>query len=164
MERVLKREIMGDNSRIVKKKIFITLIILVIGLVGFATYIVFFIPNACDSFECYERALYDCDRVWLIKEDDSYIWRYEVLNAVHSNSCNVKVRLLKLKDGNMKIETLQNKEMICVVDRVDDVFPEKDMARCNGPLKEELQQVIIDRMHNYLLENLGEINEEIARV
>jgi hypothetical protein len=39
-------------------------------------------------------------------------------------------------------------------------LPEDDISTCTGPLREELQELIIQRMHNYLIQNIGEIKED----
>ena len=100
----------------------------------------------------------------MINEDDEYVWRYEILNEGNQNNCNVEVILLKMKDSIINVEDLEGKSMICRVEKFGDILPEKDMLKCSGILKEELQEIIIDRLHNYLLENIGEINENLKRI
>ena len=152
------------GSKKYKKRLLISLIILVAGLVGFFIYFYFFVANECKDVECYQEALLDCKKVWLIREGNTYVWRYEVLNKIDGNSCNVEVRLLRVNKGKLNVEDLQGKSMTCKVQKVNNVFPEKDMLRCNGLLKEEFQEIIIDRMHNYLLQNLGQIEEGLKEI
>ncbi len=152
------------GSKTYKKRLLIALIILIVGFVGFFIYFYFFVANECKDVECYQEALLDCKKVWLIREDDSYVWRYEILNKIDENSCNVEVRLLRVNKGKLNVEDLQGKSMTCKVQKVSGVFPEKDMLKCNGILKEELQEIIIDRMHNYLLQNLGQIEEGLKEI
>ena len=52
--------------------------------------------------------------------------------------------------------------MVCTVLKTDSQFPEKDISKCTGKLKEDLQDILIQRMHNYLLENVGEVQEAFA--
>ena len=61
-------------------------------------------------------------------------------------------------------ERLQNKEMVCIVSKGNSQTIEEDVSKCSGVLKGELQDIIIQRMHNYLLENIGEIKEEFVSV
>ncbi len=147
-----------------KKRILIAFVILIIGLIGFGVYFIFFTADACDDFECYENALLNCKRVWFVKEDEDYVWRYEILSRADKNTCNVKVRLIKIKNAEVIKEGLEGKEMKCKVEKIGDIYPEKDMSRCNGLLKEELQEIIIDKLHSYLLDNIGKINEELKGV
>jgi len=146
-----------------KKRFLIAFIILIVGLLGFFVYFNYFLAKECKDVECYDKALLDCKKVWVIREDDNYVWRYEILSS-NKNSCDVEVRLLKVNKGSLNVEDLQGKSMVCQVQKVDDILPEKDMLRCNGRLKEELQEIIIDRMHNYLLQNLGEIKEGLQAI
>ena len=50
--------------------------------------------------------------------------------------------------------------MLCDYPISTNGFPEDDITKCSGPLREELQELIIQRMHNYLLKNIGEIRED----
>ena len=159
----LKSEIKELGSKKSKKKIYLALIILVVGVIGINLYFFSYIPKSCENIECYGKALVDCRKVWVINEDENYVWRYEILNE-GNNNCNVEVILLKMKDGTINVEDLEGKSMVCRVEKVGDILPEKDMLRCSGILKEELQEIIIDRLHNYLLENIGEINENLKRI
>ncbi len=142
-----------------KKRIIIAIIILIIGITAYFLYFKVFTAEECSELDCYENSLLNCKKIWFIREEDNYVWRYEILGSAGNDACNVEVRLLKVNLGKLNVEDLQGKTMVCMVQRVDDIFPEKDMLRCNGILKEELQEIIIDKMHNYLLENLGEIKE-----
>ena len=65
-----------------------------------------------------------------------------------------------MKEGTIEADKLQGKKMVCTVQKGETQFPEKNIAQCTGELKEELQDIIIQRMHNYLLQNVGEIKEE----
>ena len=68
--------------------------------------------------------------------------------------------ILKMMEGTIDSENLQGMKMICTVSKGETQFPEKDISRCSGELREELQDLIIQRMHNYLLKNVGEIQQE----
>jgi len=54
--------------------------------------------------------------------------------------------------------------MLCIIPKEEISFPEKDISRCTGLLKEEMQDLIIQRMHNYLLKNVGQISQEFERI
>ena len=159
-----RTEIKEFNSEKYKKRIFLALFILVVGIVVYFAYFKLLSAKQCNNLECYENALLGCKKVWVLNEDANYIWRYEILEENDKNSCNVRVTLLKIKQANIDIEDFQGKEMTCRVRKVDDILPEKDMLRCNGLLKEKLQEIIIDRMHNYLLQNIGEISKELKEI
>ena len=153
-----------NRKLVFKKNILLILIVMVVGVISMYIYFNYYIPKPCNNIECYKAALLDCKKVWVINEEDEYVWRYEILNEGNQNNCNVEVILLKMKDSTINVEDLEGKSMICRVEKFGDILPEKDMIRCSGKLKEGLQEIIIDRIHNYLLQNLGEINSELVGV
>ena len=160
----LREEVYELRSEKYKKRISIAIIILAVGIIAYFIYFNIFSAKECRDLECYNNSLLNCKKIWVIREEDNYVWRYEILKFNDENSCNVETRLLKVKAGKLNVEDLQGKSMICRVQRVDDIFPEKDMLRCSGVLKEKLQEIIIDRMHNYIIQNLGEIQEGLKEV
>lgn len=142
-----------------KTKVGMALIVLVLALVVFSLWFLFFYAKPCDSEECFVNAMVNCKRVSLVREDSQASWLYTIRGS-EKDLCNVEVKLLKIKQGNMDSENLQGKKMSCLVQKASSQFPEKDISKCTGVLKEELQNIIIKRMHNYLLENVGEIQQE----
>ncbi len=146
-----------------KTRVGIALIILIIALVIFSIYFLFFYAKPCDDNECFVDAMSSCKRVSLVREDSQSSWLYTIRGS-KNNLCKVEVKLLKIKQGTIDSEDLQGKEMICLVPKANTQFPEKDISKCTGVLKEELQNIIIKRMHDYLLENVGEIKQEFEEL
>ena len=68
------------------------------------------------------------------------------------------------KEGELGIDRLEGYEMSCFYDRGQGVYPEDDLSKCHGRLKEELQGIIINKLHTYVIENLGKIEEGIDKV
>jgi hypothetical protein len=159
---VFKRGIDRLNSNLLKKRFGIALVILFIALVVFTSYYLFIYPKPCadTNGQCFVDAMTNCKRVSWIREDAQASWVYTIKENIKGNNCWVEVKLLKMKDGTIDSEELQGKEMNCIVPKGETQFPEKDISRCSGELKEELQDLIIQRMHNYLLSNVGEIKGE----
>lgn len=147
-----------------QKHIGLALVILIIALVVFAVYFFFFYAKLCKDSNCFTDAMQTCKRVSWIKEDAQASWLYTVKGNAQGDSCEVDVVLMKMKEGTIEAEDLQGKEMTCIVQKGETQFPEKDISRCSGLLKEELQDLLIQRMHNYLLENVGEIQEEFQEI
>jgi hypothetical protein len=52
--------------------------------------------------------------------------------------------------------------MTCYLPIGDDRVPEADISVCHGILKEELQAIIIEKLHLYVVENIGEISSELT--
>ncbi len=154
----------NKSNEIYKKRIYIAGIILIFAVFIYFLYFSLFLAKECKNVDCYKESLVNCKKAWFINEEENYVWIYEIFGENDKNSCNVKVVLLKIKNAEINIEDFQGKEMLCRVQKIDDVFPEKDMLRCNGILKEKLQEIIIDKMHNYLLKNLGKIQEGLKEI
>ena len=144
----------------IKKRIYISLIILFITVVIILIYFLFFKTKVCNNEECFYSSLQKCNRVSWIKEDEQSVWTYSILENYDKNSCKIKVKLIKIKIGTIDSEKLEGKEMTCSVMKTEIQYPEKDISRCTGVLKEELQDILIKRMHDYLLKNVGDIKQE----
>ena len=53
--------------------------------------------------------------------------------------------------------------MECEIPRGMIVLPEDRIDSCHGALKEGLQDMIIQRLHTYILQNLGKINYDAIK-
>jgi len=148
-----------------KKRLGIAIVILITGLIILSLIFLVYYVKPCDDndLNCFSKALEKCNRVSLIREDADSNWLY-IIKGGSKNYCNVEVYLLDIKKGTIDSEKLKGKKMICEHLKTEKNFPEKDISRCSGELKEEIQDLIIQRMHNYLLENLGDIKEEFEGV
>ena len=147
---------------VMKKRVGVALIILVIALVGFSVWFFIGYSKPCGDSACYSNAIKSCKHVSWVKEDAQASWVYTIKGNTEGDNCEVEVRLREMKQGTIDSEKLEGKDMLCTVLKSDTQFPEKDISRCSGELKEELQDLIIQRMHNYLLENVGEIQQEFV--
>lgn len=143
-----------------KKRVGLALIILIIALIIFTGYFLFFYEKQCEDAGCFVDAMKNCRAVSWIRSDDQASWLYEIKWGMAGDSCKIEVKLLEVKQGTIDSERLVGKEMLCTMQKGDTSFPEKDISRCTGLLKEELQDLIIQRMHNYLLKNVGQIKQE----
>jgi len=140
------------------KKIKIISIILILVFVIILGYVFLIKANPCENEKCFFDSLKDCKKIYFIKEDPEYSWHYIISKETSKDSCEIKVKLLHVKEESIDSKILQNKEMICIIPKTETDFPEKDISRCNGKLKEDLQDLIIEKMYKYLLTNVQEIN------
>ena len=143
-----------------KRKVGFSLIILIIALVLFTGYFFLFYERPCNDIECFVDAMKNCRPVSWIREDEQASWLYAIKGSSAGDTCKIKVKLLEVKQGTIDSEELEGETMVCIQQKGDTRFPDKDISSCNGKLKEDLQDLIIQRMHNYLLENVGQIKEE----
>jgi len=148
-----------------KRRIGICLIVLIAGMIIFSGWILFFHSKSCPdtrNSECFVTALSNCKRVSWIREGAQANWRYVIQGNTKGDNCKVEVRLESVEQGSIESEELIGKSMTCIIPKGETEFPEKDMSKCSGPLKESLQDMIIQKMHNYLIENIGEIKQEFS--
>jgi hypothetical protein len=145
-----------------KRRLILSVIILITAIIIVIIAYLFFIPKSCNDMNCFSNSLQKCSRTYFIKEDLTGSWYYEILGSNGKDSCNVKIKLLKMNTGTIDTESLQGNEMKCIVSKGETLAPEDNMNVCSGPLKEKLQEIIIDRMHSYISKNIGEVKESFA--
>ena len=97
-----------------------------------------------------------CSLASYVHEEPQASWGYEI-QGKRANQCLIKVTLLQAKEGDLELRNYEGSSMNCLYPKGTVAFPEKDMARCHGQLKEDLQGLIIKKIHQYILDNLGEI-------
>lgn len=146
------------KEKILSKKIKIILIILILILAIFLGYISRNKIDSCENEKCFFDSLKDCKEVKFIREDLEYSWLYFISKEVSKDLCEVNVELLEVKEGSINPKLIENKGMVCIVPKTIGDFPENEISRCSGVLKERLQDLIIKRMYDYLLVNVQEIN------
>jgi len=133
---------------------------LAVVFIFLAVIMTFFVSPSCDDFTCFRAAMEDCDKTKYLNDEPEATWRYEILGS-SGNECEVKVTLLQPKAGELGIEKLIGNDMTCSYPDGIAAYPEKDLERCHGRLKEELQSMVIRRLHRYLIENLGEVDQSL---
>jgi hypothetical protein len=146
------------------KKIIIAALIMLFVIIILLLY--FFISSKitlCNNDECYFSALSNCNKASYLRQDEKALWSYEIIKNKNDN-CLVNVKLVRINLGTIDIEKLEGKSMECSVKKYDKEYPETDMSLCSGLLKEELQDILIRRMHDYLYKNLKEIKEEFNKL
>ena len=131
-----------------------------VGFIILAAVFTFFHSPSCADLECFQNAMKECKRARYINEAQEASWRYEIL-GLREGQCDIRATLLQPKAGELVLEKLSGFDMICTFPGGISTYPERDIERCHGRLKEELQKIVINRLHKYLIENLGEIEESI---
>lgn len=148
----------GYNKKLEILKLLI--IFLIIFIASSATYYFFFYTETCPDKACFQDSLLKCKKSSWINDASEATWLY-VIEKKHKGECKVNVKLLLAKEGKTDISEAEGKEMTCYLPAGIVASPEKDLSKCHGELKESLQEIMITRMHSYILENLEQINEEI---
>ena len=144
-----------------RRRIYIALIVVaLIILLAAAVYVLLYKGPDCSNESCFNERLTQCKQATYIKENTQNSLKYTVLGK-KSESCVVKVKVLQIKEGSLDLSVLEGKEMTCELPYGVYMAPESDINLCHGLLKEEIQSVLIERIHAQLIENLGKIKAEI---
>lgn len=139
-------------------------LIIAIILIGLITiYLTFFYYPRCKDISCWDAKLEKCGRAKFLNDAPDITWEYKIKDK-SSDKCIVNVKVLSIKRGLQKTEILEGKSMECELPLGALVAPETDPNLCHGRLKEELQTLIIEKLHQYVLENIGKIGEELTGV
>jgi len=122
----------------------------------------FFSYAECDSWDCFNKNLKDCSKVKFVGGTDM-IFGYTI-KGVSDEGCEVDVELLQGELNNQDSIKLERQKMTCVLPRGVVMIPESNIGNCHGLLKEGLQDLVIKKLHTYIVQNLGQINLEILEV
>jgi len=144
----------------------IKLIVIFLTIVGVCIFIYYFgfHSKECNDEGCFLQSLVKCQRAHWLSDKTEAAWNYEILGQSSSGKCQVDVTLLQAKKGKVDLIAMQGKSMMCEIPIGTIVSPEKNLEQCSGELKEDLQDLIIKRMHSYILENLQGINSNLANL
>ena len=74
------------------------------------------------------------------------------------DKCVVYVKNLEIA-GTKEEKELRGKDMRCYLPKGIVMAPEEQIADCHGLLKEGLQDLIIKKLHLYIVQNIEEIKE-----
>jgi len=116
----------------------------------------------CENKTCFDKALKDCDRAKFVY-GDGMIFEY-MIKGKSGDGCEVNVKLLQGNLNDADSAKLEGLDMICVLPLGVVMNPENDIGSCHGMLKEGLQDLIIEKLNTYLVQNLGQLNLEIAGI
>lgn len=141
----------------------IVLVVVGVILLIAAVYFTFFFSYKCDDLSCFRAHQEKCAKTKFTNVGEEVVWDYKILGKENGN-CEIEVELSELKQGSIKLASLQGKSMICSLPLGNLANPEADISKCHGLLKEELQSTIINNLHAYILDNVGEIGEELNKI
>lgn len=131
-------------------------------LIGFlwSIWFMFFSYEKCTDKICFESNLKACDKARFVSGDDM-IFEYAIKGS-KGEECKVEVQLLQGELNNADSGKLEGQSMTCMLPLGAVVAPESDIGVCHGLLKEGLQDLVIRKLHTYLVQNLGRLNLEMA--
>lgn len=148
------------NNRGIWKIIFIVLILIVLAV---AIYFSFFFYYKCDNTACFIAHQEKCSKTKFLNNADNAEWQY-IIKGKNSGKCKINVKINKINQGDVNKLILEGKSMDCLLPAGDINSPESNILICHGELKEETQELIIQKLHNYIVQNLGKIGEELNNI
>src|SRR3989338_4168241 len=137
----------------------ITLIMFIVISAAFAMYYTF-TSEKCDTFACFQENMVTCSRATYVNEEPEASWGYEIIKRERIG-CNIEVTLLSAKEGDLKLRRFERHTMTCTYPHGTVAYPDKDMSFCHGLLKEDIQGLIIDKLHTYVVDNLEGIKNSL---
>lgn len=158
-----------------KRWVFILLIVILV-LLALTLFLTFGFTKKCSSKDCFDSALSKCSRVGYADDSGDVTWKYKIygeniiwnkikgLLGVKESVCEVNVKLFQVKAGNLELEKGAGLDMDCSLPYGIVMPPQADTSKCHGLLREFLQEEVIQKLHAYIIENLGEIEEELSKV
>ncbi len=148
-ERFLESSIFNNKKKIV-------LLIILISIILITIFLTIFSYQKCDNWECFNSNLQKCKRTKFAGGTD-ILFGYTIQGKME-DICKVNVILLEGQLNTQDTLKLKGKEMICDIPSGIKMLPESDLSQCHGELKENLQEQIINDLHNYIIQNLGQVN------
>lgn len=143
-----------------KRWVAIGIIILIVAAASI--YLTFSYVEKCKNIACWEEKLTKCKKASYISDNKDITWRY-IIKGKKAGSCLVNVEVIQIKQGLASTQILEGKSMNCYLPFGVVAPPESNPNICHGILKEEMQSLIIEKLHQYILENVGEIAEELEK-
>ena len=138
-------------------KVWVAVVVVVIVL--YLAWLFFTGYVECEDRECFNANLVPCIKTKYLG-GDSMIYEYIILGK-NKNLCEVQVTLVQGELSNQDSKALEGKTMVCNLPLGVVMNPESSIENCHGPLKEGLQDLIIQKLHTYIVQNLGRINLEV---
>lgn len=138
----------------------VVFVVIALIFVSLAVYTSFVRAPHCQTFDCYEDYMKKCKKAQYMNDGEEATWRYKIL-GMRDGACVIEVTLLQPKAGELGIEKLSGYSMECGYPMGVATYPEKDLGSCSGRLKEEMQGIIIKRLHTYIVDNIGEIDDTL---
>jgi len=152
---MVKEKIEPKKVNLAKPKLIPVMIILLILIAS--VYFLFFFRQKCTTQDCFLEGLWKCKRIDFMSEDLSIVWSYSI-KGLSGEVCKVDVKALEVKTGEQELKQLEGQTMECLIPKGFILMPETKIEYCHGLLKESIQDQIIEKMHLYIVQNIGEIN------
>jgi hypothetical protein len=144
----------GAKAKII---IGVIIVLIIVALIFF----IFIYSHRVNSTAEFLENFESCRRIKYIEDG----WKYKV-KGNWIGDCKVKVTAIN--PASVDLETaklLKGKTMICRFPRAvaGTVMPNQAIEYCSGELKEAIQDMMIKKMHLYIIENMGSLSSEMTQ-
>jgi len=146
-----------------RKKTIGIIFFLIVIVLAVAIYFTFFFYYKCDNISCFKAHQQNCDKTKFNNDLEDATWQYKI-KGKKAGQCVIYVKFLQVKKGEIDLQKLEGKDMVCFLPLGSSDAPESDLSKCHGILKEEMQNLIIQKLHSYITSNLGQISSELEQV
>ncbi len=145
-------------------------LLLIIILIYTVMHYIGYFRTICEDQTCFYEKARECNQaeVKVIKDHNVYTYTSYIEPM---NRCNLKITLARVQEGSPPEykELLEGKSMKCTLTKeqmsklnIDN--PNNIIKECHGELKEGLYELVIQRMTELVIANLGEITEETKEI
>ena len=129
-----------------------------------ALYFSFAYSVKCTDNSCWEYKMNKCGRATYTNDLATGVtWFYKIKGS-EDDFCRIEVKVIEVKSGLSTSKILEGKSMECLIPKGVIISPESNSNMCRGELKEEMQNMIIKKLQEYIVNNLGVINEDLLKV
>jgi len=142
------------------KIIYIALAIAVAAILFYLVFSYFYIPK-CPNLNCFKASFFKCTKASFTNAGENSTWFYSI-KGLSAGECKVYVKVISLKSDVNIGAALSGKEMYCYIPKelLGAFMPEEKIEYCHGMLKEEIQRLMIEKMHLYIIQNIGQISPQ----
>lgn len=134
------------------------LVILLLFVISTA-YFNFFYTKTCKDKNCFDSSLAKCKKATFTNAQEEATWQYTI-QGKKGNKCIVNVKSIAMAEKEGK--AARGKTMLCSLPRGVVMNPISNLDECHGLLKEALQDIIIEKLHVYIVKNIGSLSNASA--
>ena len=146
------------------------LILIIVGLF-FGAYYTGITREYCGKdINCFSEKAESCKPAEVYLSRSTNVYYYKTTPSF-GNKCDLFIKFERAQEGTLQEhkELLEGKSMTCTIPKnemreLDILEMNNIMQYCTGPLKESLYELIVKRMYELIIVNLGEIAEEARNI
>lgn len=135
-----------------KRGVLLLAVVLILVALIVSTWYLFFRSEKCFDSDCFYRNFGECSRASYL---DTGEWTYKyTIKGIVEEECMVDVKLI-FAGMETKFKSIVGESMRCSIPLRKIDLPWSDLEYCTGPLKENIQYLVIKDLYQYASQNLG---------